>query len=371
MFKICHLTTAHDREDVRIFYKMCTSLSREGFETSLIVVDGRGDEIRNNVQIYDEGRCKNRRDRILNAPSRVYKRAIRLDCELYHLHDPELIPIGLKLKRAGRKVLFDSHEDVPKQLLGKPYLTPVLLRFLSACYAKFERYACARFDAVITATPYIRDRFRKINPVTVDIKNFPIIGELAAPPNHMKKRSTVCYVGGITAVRGIREMAQAMELLKSDIRLEIAGRFSPPELANECRHHLGWIKIDELGFIDRMAVRDLYSRSLAGLVTLQPTINYVEALPVKMFEYMSAGIPVIASDFPLWRKIVEGHDCGICVDPLSPHAIAAAIQSIAEDPVRGYEMGQNGKRAVQELYNWKIEEQKLIQLYNKLLQGTQ
>jgi glycosyltransferase involved in cell wall biosynthesis len=362
-----HLTSVHPRYDTRIFHKMCVSLANNGYAMSLVVADGKGDETNSGVAIHDVGASRGRFDRMRNAPKRVLVKAVELNADLYHLHDPELIPIGLKLKRLGKKVIFDSHEDVPRQLLGKPYLNPLLRRPVSFVFNQFERLACTRFDAIVAATPFIRDKFLKINPRTLDINNYPILGELTAPSDSKNARSNICYVGGITAVRGAQEIVRAMEHVRSDVRLEIAGSFSEASLSEEVSQYPGWKKVDELGFVDRQGVREVLSRSLMGLVTFLPAPNHVDAQPNKMFEYMSASVPVIASDFSLWREIIEGNECGLCVDPLDPQAIASAIDTLAQNPDRARRMGQNGQCAVHERYNWDIEEQKLLQLYEELL----
>ena len=126
--------------------------------------------------------------------------------------------------------------------------------------------------------------------------------------------------------------------------------------------------MDALGFVNRKGVRATLARSMAGLVLLHPIINYIDALPRKMFEYMSAGIPVIASNFPLWKEIVEGNQCGLTVNPLSPEKIVRAIEHLITHPEKARRMGKNGQRAVLAKYNWKQENAKLLGLYKKLME---
>lgn len=363
---ITHLTSAHHRDDLRIFYKMCKSLVSANYIPSLVVADGLGDEIRDGVQIYDVGASKGRFERIKNSPHRVLNKSLSLHADLYHLHDPELIPIGLQLKRMGKRVVFDSHEDVPKQLLGKPYLNKPALWMLSKVFGAYESWACKQFDGVIAATPFIRDKFLQINPRTVDINNFPLVGELEAHVPWADKAVEVCYVGDIGRLRGITEMVQAMNLVQSGVRLNLCGRFSEPAVEQACKAMPGWLAVNEQGFVDRSGVRKVLGKSVAGLVALHPVINYLDALPIKMFEYMAAGIPVIASDFPLWREIVLGNQCGLCVDPMDPASIAKAIDYMVWHFDEARQMGENGRRAVLERYNWSTEEKKLLCYYENL-----
>jgi glycosyltransferase involved in cell wall biosynthesis len=365
--KIVHLTSVHPRNDTRIFLKQCRSLAANGYDVALIVADGKGDELRDNVRIIDAGASRGRLDRAYRASRRVLRRAVEADATLYHLHDPELLPIGLALKRRGKRVIFDSHEDIPRDILTKPYIPKGLRPLVSRSAATVERMICARLDGVIAATPFIRDNYCAMGIRCIDINNFPMLGELETEAGWNNKQNEVCYIGGMALNRGILEIIRAMELLQSQTRLNLVGQLAHTAIGSLSLQETGWPKVNALGFLDRDGVRRVLERSVAGLVTLHPVVTFLDSLPIKMFEYMSAGIPVIASNFPFWRKIVESHECGVLVDPLDPLSIASAIDRLIGNPDMARKMGENGSRAVKEGYNWEIEEKKLLGFYTTII----
>ena len=367
-FHIIHLTSVHPRYDTRIFLKMCSSIAKqEEFKVDLVVADGNGDELKNSVNIVDVGKLEGRVNRIFKTTKRVLQKAIELDGDIYHLHDPELIPIGLKLKKLGKIVIFDSHEDVPKDILDKVYLNQKVAKIISLLYKSFEKFTASKFNAIIGTTPTIYQKFIKLNSNTYNINNYPIIGELERKNNEIvEKNNQVVYVGSIDVVRGIKETIKAMENL-NNIKLNLIGDFSEEDVYEYSKKQKGWGNIIYHGLLNREKVADVMSISKAGLVTFHPVANHIEAQPNKMFEYMSAGLPIIASNFPLWKEIVEGNKCGICVNPLNPIEIAEAIQYIVNNPKEAKEMGEKGRNAVLKKYNWDNEYKKLYKLYGDLL----
>lgn len=368
--RIVHVTTVHPRDDIRIFHKQCRSLARAGYEVIQLVGDGRGDEERDGVRIVDIGAAPaGRLARMRTQPQRALAALRRLQPALMHFHDPELLPVGGTLARKGLPVVYDAHEDVPRQILTKQWI-PAPLRPLLAW--GFERYEDARvrpLAAVVGATPHIAQRFAAARARrSVVVGNFPFLDELAPPAAHVARERAVCYVGGLTRTRGIRQMVQAVALVPG-LRLILCGDMEDAAFEAELRAEPGWAQVDWRGRVGRDGVRDVMARCRAGLVTLLPMPSYIDSLPIKMFEYMSAELPVIASDFPLWREIVDAAGCGACVDPTDPKAIAAAIRSVVDDPARIEMQGRSGRSAVLERYNWPQAERALLALYDELLGG--
>ena len=370
--KVAHLTSVHARYDTRIFIKQCKSLAKNGYDVSLIVADGKGDEVVDTVKIYDVGFTKGRIQRMVISARRVYKKAKALNCDVYHFHDPELIPVGLKLKKDGKKVIYDVHEDLPRQIMSKHYLPVFVRKPLAIVLEKYENHASKKIKTVITATPFIKDRFAKIGATVEIIHNFPLSEEFETAEEILweEKKNQVCYIGGITRTRGIVELIKAVN--EMDVKLIIAGKYQPETLKDELIQLHEWdnSKIEDKGFLDRKGVNTILRNAKIGIVALHPVQNYLDALPVKMFEYMAAGIPFVASDFPYWRKIVEECECGICVDPLNYKEIADGIKKLLDDPETSAKMGVSGKKAIAEKYNWYKEEEKLLESYRKLLSDT-
>ncbi len=360
--KICHFTSVHKVFDDRIYLKECISLANAGFEVYLVAPDTKS-AIINKVNIIGvDNNYNSRLKRILLFTRKIYLTALNVDADIYHFHDAELLYFGNKLKQKGKKVIYDSHEDLPRQILSKHWINSYIARFISRIVEKYENKIVRKIDFCITATPVIRNRFSKIVSHVVDINNFPKAQELATRVVWENKKNELCYIGGIFKIRGIVEI---LDILDKYV-LNLAGTYSPEELRDELMKHKNWIRVKDYGFVNREKIKEILMNSKIGMVTLYPTKSFIDSLPVKLFEYMSASIPVIASNFPLWKEIVEDNNCGICVDPMKTNEIAYAIDYLMKNPEIAKKMGENGRRAVLDRFNWEIEEKKLIEVYRNL-----
>jgi hypothetical protein len=300
---------------------------------------------------------------------RLFRSALNTNATVFHFHDPELIPVGVLLKLVGKRVVYDVHEDVPADVLDKSWI-PTSLRWpIARAAAWTEALAACRFDAIVSATPAIATSFPNVKTITV--QNFPQLDvQLEAETTPYRDREPlIVYVGCISELRGAREMIRAVALVceSAPARLQLAGSFDPPESQQEVAKESGWGGVDFLGWLSPAQVRELLGKCRLGLAVLHATECYMVSQPTKLFEYMSAGLPVVASDFPLWRSVIEEAGCGILVDPVNPAAIAEAIRWLLERPAEAEAMGQRGRDAVRRIYNWENEEQKLIELYARLM----
>lgn len=364
--KIAHLTSAHSPSDTRIFGKMCRTLVDSGFDVVLVVPSGR-DGIECGVRIHGVPKVASRRTRMLRTTWQVYRAALRESADVYHFHDPELMPWAFVLRLRGRCVVMDAHEDLPKQILAKHWI-PRHIRPVLAIMAAISLQIVGRaMNAVVAATPKIAQRFPAQK--TFLVQNYPILAELQSDnqPYAARARSVV-YVGGISQSRGVREVVDALAELPNDgTMLLLAGACPQPEFEADLRERPGWSRVEFLGWQSRQGVRDVLGRARVGLVTLYPTPNHLESQPIKLYEYMSAALPIVASDFPLWRRLIEDVDCGVLVDPSDPEAIAKALVYLLDHPSEAEEMGRRGRKAVETTYNWPAEAETLLAMYREVL----
>lgn len=368
MTRVCHVTSAHSSNDIRIFFKECTSLAKAGYETYLVAPGESRHE--NGVVVIGLGpKPVSRIKRMVAMSRRAYKVAVRLGCDIYHIHDPELLPFGVKLKKLGHSVIFDSHENYPEQIKGKAYLHPIIRKIVSRLYRHYETKCVRKFDAVVfPCTIGGKDIFGGRSAKTVFINNLPRKSEFLGGidfQNFKDNARTICYAGRIAPARGITHLMKAA--YAANVTLLLAGTLDQKYL-EELKLMKEFAAVEYLGNLGREEVQAMYRQSFIGMSTLLLVGQYgdLDNLPTKVYEYLGAGLPVILTDYPYGRQFINQFECGICVRPDSIEEIADAIVFLCDNPEKAYEMGQKGRRVVMAEYNWEKEEEKLIELYKSI-----
>ena len=370
MIKICHLTSVHNINDVRILKKECVSLAANGFDVTLIACGNTSfEDIKYGVKrISLQIPVKNRLHRFLKRPRQIYHRALKVNAEIYHFHDPELLPIGLKLKKKGKKVIFDSHEFYGEQIREKKYIPSIFRNIIAILYIYYEGFICRKIDYVIQiCTIEGKNYFENRSKKNICITNASVLDSTTLKnEKNFNKREYVAYIGALSYNRGITHLIKAAA--KAKIKLVLSGQFVSEEYRKEVTQMPEFENVEYTGFLSYDKVLSILNNSLAGISTLLHLSQYdkIDTFSSKIYDYMAAGIPVIVSDTNYAKEMIKKYKFGICVDPNDIEAISTAITYLNENPDLANEMGENARKAFETNFNWKIEEKKLIALYNKI-----
>jgi glycosyltransferase involved in cell wall biosynthesis len=371
--KVCILTSVHRPFDGRVFHKEAKSLARAGYEVVLIARHDKEETVAA-VRVVPLPEPKNRLHRMTKVLWRLYRLAVRENADVYHFHDPELMLVGLLLKRRGKKVIWDVHEHYPNSILDKYYIARPLRWLVSRSFDLFERLVVRFFDYVIYTTPFVGARYETMKVRSGRIENYPLV-ELSE--SYAKEpREKIIYLGGMTRIRGLLEVVEAFALVNQrhpHWELCLVGSCNPASFESELKDRIAALGVAaQVTFVPWVPYEEkerLSAQAAMGVITYLPYANNVSCLPNKLFDYMLVGLPVIASNFPLYREVVEPSHCGLIVDPSRPEEIARAMEYLIEHPQEARQMGENGRRAVREQYNWEKESEKLLQIYATVLKG--
>ena len=291
----------------------------------------------------------------------------RLDVDAWHFHDPELLPVAVITRWVLRRnvaLIYDAHEDLPKDILDKYWIPRRTRRVVSRVAGAVERWGTKRCDLVVTATDSIGQRLAMSSTFCRVVHNYPL-SLSSEPPDHNTRPVRAIFAGGMSRKRGIMELIEAMRLVTSDLELHLVGGFLNDAFESELRAACP-ANVVIHGEVPFSEVAGHLSKAQIGVLTFLPVPNHVEALPNKLFEYMRAGLAVLASDFPLWRPLVVDTGCGVTVDPERPSAIAGALESLAADPDARRTMGLRGVAAVRDRFSWSVAESVLLEAYAEL-----
>lgn len=375
--KVCHLISKHKMDDMRVFHKECKSLVDNGFDVTLV---GFGDKFE--TKIIDGVNCitqfcpiKNNIELLRKRNKMSYLTALQVDADIYHLHEPELLSIGLKLKRKGKIVVFDSHEFYGWQLHDNIHKIKVIkvpalfMKLIGNLYMKYEKFVCKRIDGVVqVCTLNGKDYFEKRCRKSLFVRNLPNIADYTRKAEvKFSDNPLVAMIGGITKERGITQLMKAS--YNAEARLQLAGNFMPKSYEQELKQMLEYQCVEYKGFLDKKGMLNVLENSSIGASTLLHVgqYNQIDTFPTKVYDYMSMELPVIISNTPYALKMNEIYHFGICVDPSNVNEIADAIIWLKNHPEEAIAMGKNGRKAVVDEFNWEKESEKLVAFYRELL----
>lgn len=374
--RVCHLASKHKMNDMRIFEKECKSLSKAGFDVTLI---GFGDTSK--TDIINGIRCislycpvKNNLELLRKRNKLIYETALQVDAKVYHLHEPELLPVGKKLKKKGKIVIFDSHEFYGWQLHDnihkiKIIKTPAsMMKVIGNQYMRYEKRICMKLDGVIqvctmNGVDYFANRCRR----SIFIRNLPSVVDYTRQSNFdLSVKPIVAMIGGITKERGITQLVKATH--QAGGTLLLAGDFLPKSYETELRQMPEFECVEYKGFLDKNGMVATLEQANIGASTILNVGQYdkIDTFPTKVYDYMSMELPVVISDTEYAKKMNEKYHFGICVNPDDPDSIAKAITWLKDHPEQAIEMGKNGRKAIEDEFNWEKESEKLIAFYHYL-----
>jgi glycosyltransferase involved in cell wall biosynthesis len=364
MIKVCHISSAHKYNDIRIFHKECTSLANAGFDVTYIVPDSE-DRVINKVKIAGVNGADNSRFvRMTKTALEVYKKAKKTDSDIYHFHDPELMPYGLLLRWSGKKVIYDVHENLSYDILDKPWIKSKLLRkVISKIMALVEKTFAAFYNRIIAVTPEIASEFTMSK--THVIRNLPIVGwiDSVAEADKKSENKIIVYSGGLTRIRGIKEMVQAMEHV-NNAELWLMGLWENEIYEQECMNLNSYKNVRYLGSKSQEEVYAINKTANIGIINFYPVSNHLQSLPNKSFEYMACGLAMVLSDFEYWKKYFNNF--ALFANPLDPRSIADAINTLLSDDELRRTLSEKGRQEIYNNYSWENESKKLVEIYNQL-----
>jgi glycosyltransferase involved in cell wall biosynthesis len=292
--------------------------------------------------------------------------------EILHCHDFDTLPAGLWWgRRRGLPVVYDAHEYYAE--LARPRLTGLVGKLLYQIIRYGEKLGARWSSAVITVDETLGDLYRRTNQNVVIVGHYPP-GDQAQQPScafsHPELR--LLYVGRLSRDRGLLAYAELLSRLRRraiPARLRLAGVFTPAEEEKAFWEAIGDLRpfVDYEGWVTYERVPELIRSADLGLALLMPEPRYVAALPVKLFEYMAAGLPVIASHFPQITQVVESSACGVAIDPLQPSQAVETIAQWWEQPAAARQAGENGRQAILSTYNWERLVDQIDALYRSLV----
>ena len=366
-YKIAVISSVHETFDTRIYYKQIDTLRKRYDVTYYTPYD---DQVPENWMVglfkgqTKLGRLLTHLSLLLKLPASSFN--------LYLLHDPELLPLGIILKLFGKKVVWDMHEDTYNDIQTKNYLPSIVKIIFAFLYRLIQGMAFRFFDGFILAEDDYASYFNNANKFCI-VHNYPLHSNLKKNRGGEKVRDTMVYLGSITTNRGIFQLLHLCYEVKkkiTQIKLVLIGPFSEKGLYLRVIEIIKNLRIENnveiRGPLKSIDAYPIVAKSMIGLALLLPEPNFTKSLPTKLFEYMALGLPVVVSNFPLWEDILNRYNAGVTVDPLKITDNAILITDLLMNP-KSYEIKSLNARKAAQAYSWETEGKVMNNFLEKIM----
>lgn len=373
-YKAVHVGYYHANDDTRIVKKECKTLSESSRYNLTYITSNRnssvGTQEKDGIRIIVLPLVDKRFVRLFRYINDLYKEIVQISPDVCHIHEFVLYPLIKKLKKKNIKIILDFHEndiEVWRDKFRDKYgntVSKIFFHFIS----KYEKTCVKRADATIVVDRKLENRIGKYGKPPVLIPNYPIVSTAIESLESIRQNKNICFAGGYSDTWSIKKIMMSLELL-DEVNFLLAG-FGDDKYIDSLKSYSSWERTKYYGKIPFDSVQnEIYKNSTAGVALLKYDESWSDG-PLgntKIFEYMLAGLPVICTDFPIWKEIIESNNCGICVNPNDIRAIVDAISFVMSDSKSAMEMGENGRKLVMKKYNWEKLAVKLEQLYKDIL----
>lgn len=372
MKRVLLLSTVHPATDSRVMYKILPSL-RGRYEVFCALPGISAIALRENRNLIGLPAFNRLLPRAIFAHPVALFKCLHLRPDIIHIFVPELIPLAFVFRWAGASVIYEVQENLFKKFAIKRYNNAPAFRKL---FQFFDRLARKNFHCIFTDGAYLEEYSDLGKPFAIvhNYVSLPIADSIEQKPAP-GLRNEFFYLGVVSLERCLDTIIQALAKLKArgiDFHLNLFGPLRVT--AHELEQIEGYQHVKEHltfhGYTDQKVAMQYAARALAGIALLKPVGDYPESYPTKLFEYMALGLPVITSDFPIYRGIVERAGCGFCISPFDADSLSQHLQWLVDDPAAGLAMGRKGRQAVERHYNWKSEEAILLSFYDSVLSNA-
>ncbi|MBS1637641.1 MAG: glycosyltransferase [Bacteroidetes bacterium] len=375
MIKVCHFSSVHILHDPRVLYRECMSLASHGYDVSLVIQADKA-EVMNGVKIVPLRKTKSRLRRMFLLSWSAFFKAMAVKADIYHFHDPELIPHGLLMRLLGKKVVFDVHENVHQQIRDKDWLP--MRNLVAVCYRLFDRLASKAFYLVLAEHSY-EAYYAQYKADAITVYNYPDISFFKSYINTRRydlPDNEIFYSGGVFYNRGFDVIMKALAILKKrgfTFFFHCAGKYTN-EYMQDLQAQPAYQEVkDRVKFYGYLPLTEGYAiakRCKIGLAILRPVENYKRSYSTKNFEYMAIGLPTVTSNFELYTRIYDKYSCGLCVDPVNETELADAMERILTDKELAKVFSETGVKVSEATFNWDTEFLKITDLYTRILKKS-